>query len=899
MPNSNIPVIQPRRHNTVAETTRPGVVVPDFMDRAPQEYTSWKTGISHSLSRLHLLRSPTVLSFRDSFAQKVTIQTLLEKLKTNQMTVPNKINLSSIMYINQPGLLKSRQERPLGSYTSVGPYVYGPLAENIPYSFPSALHCQSETISGDQVVNRFLIIANEIVIETNTVIIIGKNINNLTIITDKLVCGTNVKIVSQSNMFEPAPKGVNGQKGNPDWDPKHEDPHHSPKPGQGRKNGGHGGRGGDGDSGRDGDDAPRLELWAVKFDRLPNIALIGGDGQDGGNGGNGGIGGDGLKGFHSASNIFNCNRGPGHGGNGGNGGDGGSGGDGGDGGKGGIFALHTSEVNINLSIDLSGGRKGVGGSGGKQGTGGDYGRQGEREGWCKTAFGSHDRDGKSGQAGKSGTQGRNGIGREENASAVYGVQQISFIDDIPTPVTSNPIIQTIDPLECHPGDTIAAAGMNLKKEGYTTKLHLGRQEVAIQGLTSTSFNFKIDPAITAGNYQIVVKLIKGTEILQSNYANILVKGRIVSVEPGILIRGSAVKVTCSGLTSSPRLRINNEDVLNLQKNGDILTGTLPIPSDPYKDFNTHACVQVLDQSNVYSYYVRYENCIDFGMRPYPNGYAFVNGGWSGVGDIGMFKRTYGQDAEVRIAFGDVVALAWFGFYKWFFVKKKPGLCFGMSNSVLYAYLVGSPGLFGDDKDAREKFLTEKAGKMLSQEVLLHFYDQIRTPDLPGRLQDLELSFDQVLAQSQSGNSCVENANFIALLPQGGLTADPKSFFNLLPSAHIIAPYKMIYPSSSDSFIRRFECYNPNNPGQQTDQQINVNCLDFYKENGRLKFKLSNYGYNGTLQENPDYKMADGWTIAVGNLKKHYIDDVDIPRADFLANVLNTDLAALINSITGN
>ena len=212
---------------------------------------------------------------------------------------------------------------------------------------------------GPGLVNQSVIIASSLDL-TNTSLVVGPSVSNLTIIVQTLTCGANAVIsFDDSSVWPPAPAAQTTAQ--PGIGYNTSGTYTDPATGNTSVNGPSGGAGAAGAPGSAQTAvplaAPSVSIYALNITGMPTVKVQGLKGATGNPGQNGGAGGNGAAGENGSDfatfGVGACLRSPGDGGNGGNGGNGGSGGNGGVGGAGGSFFIATTAANWTALINKS------------------------------------------------------------------------------------------------------------------------------------------------------------------------------------------------------------------------------------------------------------------------------------------------------------------------------------------------------------------------------------------------------------------------------------------------------------------------------------------------------------------------------------------------------------------
>lgn len=408
--------------------------------------------------------------------------------------------------------------------------------------------------------------ATEIVIPTGTRVVLSRPLGYLTIITHRLVVGSDVTFTwqqpdlpsatdideeppAQGEMPSPTAQGHYGAAGLPGRD------------------------GQAGNRGYDGHDGPEFELWVLEMQGHPAFDLRGQAGGRGGRGQRGGRGGKGGQGRPSHSTTFDCRRGPGFGGRGGFGGTGGAGGSGGIGGHGGRLSVFApAPVLLAYTRDgfqalASGGSPGVGGDGGAGGEPGDGGEPGAATRRCKPDPDRRGQRGERGHTGPTGGQGRHG-GHHVRPTALVDISAEEFLQK-----WSAPAITGLEPRVVKAGDTVTLSGLRLSP---TDQVLVAGASQPLELFGDAVAQFAV-PVTWGGRVEVRVRQSDGT---LSNPDSLMVLPTAVTADPAEqVLPGSRVTVTGTGFSAGARVRGNGQDMTGVEVLGpDRLQFTLDRPA---------------------------------------------------------------------------------------------------------------------------------------------------------------------------------------------------------------------------------------------------------------------------------------------------------------------------------
>lgn len=421
-----------------------------------------------------------------------------------------------------------------------------------------------EKISGIVSLDRPIWVANEIIIEDGTTIILNVENENyyFTIITNKLKVGKNVTITWERPKRCLDPEASEYRPLKPDAP--------SPPSTPGQDEGLSDGKPGiDGTPGGNikidenwgaGHDGPEIELWVLEMTGHIAFDVDGEDGCRGLKGGDGGDGGPGGQGSPEAYDWFIkpiCKRGRGSGGNGGRGGNGGNGGRGGNGGNGGRVRIYAPRSVIEkyekgFHIGAQGGKAGAGGEGGEPGLGGPGGAQGERPYKDIAVYGQEGArvitNGERGPDGKKGTTGPDGNnGNPHSDSHIFlAINSEDFRRKL-----LSPMIDGRNPGVASPGDNVTITGSRFTQTDNILFIEAGNGGTEyIQGtFMSTNegreqLTFTV-PNIRAGLWKLFVQQIDKT---RSNPVTLLVKPSIKGLSNTRLRPGTWATIVGGGFS---------------------------------------------------------------------------------------------------------------------------------------------------------------------------------------------------------------------------------------------------------------------------------------------------------------------------------------------------------------
>lgn len=632
--------------------------------------------------------------------------------------------------------------------------------------------------------------------------------------------------------------------------------------------------GGNSPGGPDGHDAPFVSFWTLKINRFPILDLPGQDGGRGGRGGNGGKGGDGCKGLHSASNIFNCMRGPGYGGDGGKGGKAGNGGKGGTGGDGGTVELNAPQDSI-LAVDqagvipnLPGGRGGLGGLPGTPGRGGDYGRQGSREGWCSTAFGAHERDGRKLDGGESGGQGPLG-----DEGSIGSIVKMPITEEEWNRQLGMPHILRFDDERKPPTKDVTVFGANFTN---SARIYFDGQVVTTRFVGDSMLIFTI-PADTRPGLRLVTVQQDGET---SNTAELVVTPLITSIVPGSGIRGTRVTVRGHGFSDNARIRLDNETIIPESLTIRAGTGTnrydeivFDIPSPTGRAFEDptgrimKVSVTNLDGevSEPVDFHLRAG--IDVGFRPEVHGYSFPNANVPDASSWETFQDTYGE-TEVYITAGLGVGAAFYALYRWYFGEKY-GLCCGFSVTSLANYWEAGGALYNQYSTISQVAyeLTVAHGKEISEEILSSLHIQC-TRQRPGIKKTLDALADAFRTQINNPGQSSRKAPLLFFLPSGEIWQP--GWFHGLEASHVVVPYRIEFGDGQDNIIAKIFCYDNRYPFNSIQPDQSTWWVEITGDPGRPHFEFK------CADGRVDYRSHNGYTIGTVSLDAIHYEDVDMP-----------------------
>lgn len=726
-----------------------------------------------------------------------------------------------------------------------------------------------------------VIIAEELDFSNKTIIIDRDAITCLCVIARKIKAHTNARITYRS-LVNPneGNRGKDGRKGTSyDRYNSHHNWNYAP-------NGGDGTNGANGRLGPNGIDAPDIKIYVLEMQGMPDIILPGQKSGKGGRGGKGGNGGNGERGRNSKKRI-DCKNGPGWGGDGGDGGDGGKGGKGGRGGRGANVLVATLEENIDstvtsgaFEIDISGGAggdHGVAGRRGEKGFGGLNGRN--TAGWpCSN---EPHRDGKNGQPGRQTghlDDGENGaIGSLEFATITKEDWMLKL---------ESPWILNLIPYSGYPGEKVTINGENLV-EG--SKVHYIQSEpsrrewkIRTTQVPGDRLKFNIPTSTLHGEHLVKVAAPDGGI---SNEVPFHVKPYIDKIE----VDGSVVTAVAAGDTLKIRGKAFSPDCSiryrgqwhtpdEVKDDESIITFTIESIEGDY--YGGRTIIYVRNEDGITSNTIRIDflPVADSGFRAGVNGYAFDNFS-KGKPSWNIFRSTF-EDPEELIGEVDkamftnpVLTLAFYNFLFKPYLNGGLGgaYCSALSETALRKFHYGVENLFSryrnTDADPppipsslmRELVIAQ--GRMLSEELLLHYYEQGEEG-----VDQIGKTIESIVTDIRDGRG-VTTARTVSFIPAGTIWGS--DFYENLKSSHTVVPMWLRYPNRSKSLDgAKLYIYDPNHRGKDN------RFIEFHEKNGKIHFEYSTY------------RSEDGFTLGNATLNLSLLQDVDMPFSlGFIVDIL--------------
>ena len=427
-----------------------------------------------------------------------------------------------------------------------------------------------EALTASVPLNTAYLVANELVFQDNTNVVLLYPNMQCVIICKKLTVGNNVTFTWQRPTPDPA--SLPHTPGTPNKPSAQPIATTIDSPATGTA----GTAGAGGGSAPGGNNAPAIEIWTLTMNGSPAIDL-GGEGYDpigapyfkGGRGGDGGSGGDGAPGRPDATKFGFCTTGPGNGGNGGKGGRAGDGGPGGHGGDGGRFSFYApqsvlSSYQASFYVNVSGGIGGPGGDAGTPGPGGSGGARDDNSNRCSPGNDANGRPqvrsaGQPGATGDPGGAGQPAGSGGRGAITMQPVDEAMWKDALLKPAITNLSSQT-----AKEGDTISATGMNFASSDVVL-VDGNAAQTTYNGDALITF---VVPAALGGQRAVQVKQADGTV---SNMATLYVIATVAAAQSstpasaaeGRLRPGSTVRLTGTGFAQGMRVVVGGQDMTNV------------------------------------------------------------------------------------------------------------------------------------------------------------------------------------------------------------------------------------------------------------------------------------------------------------------------------------------------
>jgi hypothetical protein len=611
-----------------------------------------------------------------------------------------------------------------------------------------------------------------------------------------------------------------------------------------------------------GQDAPNVEIWALRFNGMPDIDLEGQAGGRGGRGQKGGEGGNGARGRAGEWWWFfgrKCWDNPGNGGNGGHGGDGGRGGSGGNGGDAGditfailaqtLASLTTSNA---FNINLAGGDPGRGGDGGLRGEGG---RGGER-GYTEVCTGGH--AGAQGQPGRVGAEGPAGSEGSSGQMSIMTVTQESWDEQL-----TRPWLLDISPSASLPGGAIVVKGSRFAD---TDEVRIDARTVASTLRADGGRDVTIPSTITGGEHSIYIRRHDGQE---SNRLPLTVKPQLTGVLTD-LVPGAPIELDGRAFLSGASVEFGGDFYPAVVSSPTKLTFNVPEVTETGGSERTIALVAVNpDGQRSNTLMGRMPRVLRNGFTIGTHDFSFNNDS-DGRPSWSTFEDTFGAveiwHELLDPIFGHkILTTAYYFFYEHFLKGEAngglaTGFCTSLASIALDRFWLGRDDTFSSvvRDDAFRRQMTAIHGRLLSREALLDFHNQGRRGNA-----NVESTFREIEAIFAAGGTR-ETAPLLFFVPAGA--AWDAGYFDMLADSHCIVPIRIVYPIGYDgSSLQgvRMYCWDNNH---SNDHRCFV---DFRVEGNETLF---NYTANGSYK----FDSVDGITLAVSTLGEYLLRDVDLP-----------------------
>ena len=645
-----------------------------------------------------------------------------------------------------------------------------------------------------------------------------------------------------------------------------------------------------------GDTAPNVEIWALRFNGMPDIDL---EGQDGGQGGRGQQGGEGGRGAQGRAGKWywnfgkRCWSGPGDGGDGGDGADGGRGGRGGNGGGGGDILFAILEETLDeltttnaFSVNLDGGRNGDGGNGGARGEGG----QGGQRGYTRVC--GQAKNGAQGQPGRIGSDGLQGRSAGDNGHMqIMTVTQEAWDEQL-----TRPWLYDVTPDGGFPETSVIIKGSRFAD---TDKIYFDDDSLPTVLRADGALSATIPANAAGGEHTIFSRRHDGQE---SNRIPFNVRPQLTGTLPVVT---PAISMTLTGrafvdgatveydgghfaatVTSATSLQFTPPDVAGTSTTSDNVSLTVVNPDGERSNTLTAEVAGVLS------------NGFQIGVHDF----SFKNDK-DGRPNWGTFEDTYGS-VEVWHELLDpifghpLLTAGFYAFYKHFLDGEDngglaTGYCTALASIALNRFWSGNNDTFSTvvRDDAFRADMTAIHGRLLSRESLLSFHDQGRRGNA-----NVISTFRAIESTFQSGGTR-ETAPMLFFVPSGA--AWDAGYFDMISDSHCIVPTRIVYPTDYDGTsidgVKMF-CWDNNHPGKH-------NCfVEFREESGETLFKYVAVGSD-------KFDSNDGITLAVATLGEYLLRDVDLPFAgplgltsfvvDFLLSPATMSISDDVGRMTGH
>ena len=659
--------------------------------------------------------------------------------------------------------------------------------------------------------------------------------------------------------------------------------------------GGDAGDGAPGINGYHGQDAPKVEIWALRINGMPDIDLSGQQGGTGGRGQQGGEGGNGAQG--KAGKWYwafgkKCWKNPGNGGDGGQGGDGGRGGRGGTGGDAGeitfavlpetLPALTTTNA---FTVTLDGGSSGSGGNGGQRGEGG----RGGARGFTKVCNGG--RAGAQGQPGRVGNAGAGGASGPDGQMSIITIDQESWDEQL-----TRPWLYDVTPDAAHSGSSIVIKGSRFAD---TDQLFIDSDLLPSTLRADDGLDAVVPTSLSGGEHSLFIRRHDGQE---SNRLPLVIKPRLTGSLPELL-PGMTVTLQGSAFLDGASVEFDGDPYPSTEVTNRTIQFAIP---ESFAGISTEREVVLAvinpdgQRSNSLSGTI--PEVVSNGFRIGVHDFSFDNDS-DGRPDWSTFEDTYGA-VEVWHELLDpifghpVLTTAYYFFYEHFLKGSDngglaTGFCTSLASIALDRYWQGLDDTFDSvvRDDAFRKTMTAVHGRLLAREPLLDFHDQGRRGNA-----NVISTFREIESIFRSGGNR-ESAPMLFFVPSGA--AWDAGYFDMLADSHCIVPTRIIYPTGHDGISLngiRMMCWDNNHSNKQ-------NCfVDFRVVGGETLFT---YTANGSEK----FKSEDGITLAVSTLGEYLLRDVDLPFGgplglttfvlDFLLSPATIQIVNDAGQMTGN
>jgi hypothetical protein len=735
-------------------------------------------------------------------------------------------------------------------------------------------------------VNQSVIVASSLDL-TNTNLVIGPSVSQLTIIVQTLTCGPGAQITYQANWNpQPLPQ-TTAQPGN-----SYPTVHRSS--GGGYPNDGL--AGGNGAGGQNGaavaitpPAAPSVDIYALHVTGMPAIVAQGLKGAPGNPGQNGGQGGNGLGGLDGSDiavlGVGKCLRQPGHGGNGGNGGNGGGGSAGGQGGTGGNVLIATTDfsglINRAWPINIAGGaggNPGLPGAGGAAGMGGDPGNN-SPGGACSDARGW------GGHAGGPGAPAAAGAAGPAGTSGIINPTLITVADW--EEELTLPWLSTLNPSKGYPGTAVTATGLNL--DSGDTVLVNG-QAVSTTSPATGQLHFTLPATLAGGAATIAARRNSDGKLTPSMNFSVLPfisAGSEQGYTPGdaITLEGAAFLANASVHFAPQGQAAQVFAAQSVAGNGTSLSFTVPPVTTDIAQAQGSATVTVVNPDGEASnpFQMTRLSFVANGFLPDPNGFAFHNYD-PGSPSWGTFTDDFGSGEVYASALTmPVLTGAYFAAYEVFLGSACTGLCTGFSTAAMDRYLKGETRTVDEAANPTPALTNEftiNMGRLLSGQLLTTFLAQCANGPSQARttLQQIEQAF--------TSGATRHNMPVIFFIPSGLPVS--KEWFNNLNASHCLVPYKLTRPAGwtggySNVRLYLYDCNNP---------RSNQCYLTFQDNGSTLSF---------TYTPDSTISSANGFTLGVLTMDQALYNSVDLPwvfGAEYVVDLVLSPATLAISNLAG-